>query len=686
MAGKKRKASGRQPPAKKNDVALQSKFNANETFDDSEDEFVAGRDHILLEQGPEAKRRRKIQEEGMLSMIYSRGHYLTTSCTEAFYQPSDEEVLGYDEDDDEDLDEGDYDEEEDEEDDDDYAYESKRQRNGSSPAALGEEEEGRLGAWGSTKKSFYNADAIETEADALEEEEEAKRLQRKHLKAMKEADFGFDEIDWLESAQGVNKDAQNKDEVITEVLPQLEITDDMSSEEQLKILKSRYPEFEPLAKDFAKLEPQYQTFLAAAEKAQTEIGDSDFTPLSTVKFRALSAYLGSISMYFALLTSPADEDNIDKVIALPPAELRDHPVMESLVKCRKLWETVKDVEIDEESELEEDESDDVDLDAEESELEPAVQKPTPEKKQKAKTASERKLTKSQRAAEKAQKEAQARRLEKIKKAETKLADLDDLVKVPSRKTKSQAKTPLSRDDDNSDIGDEGALTTREAEEKAKRKRSLRFYTSQIAQKSNKRDAAGRNAGGDEDLPYRERLKDRQARLNAEAERRGRAQANQAEQLGGDSDEDDRRAAREIRGDAEGSDEDEYYDMVAARNKQKKADKKTRAELAEAAQGGRVEEVEEIGPDGKRRITYQIEKNKGLAPKRNKDVRNPRVKKRKKFEQKKKKLGSIRQVYKGGEERGGYGGELTGIKKNLVKSVKLWWSRRWLCVIFLNALS
>ncbi|KAF5016657.1 hypothetical protein F66182_11595, partial [Fusarium sp. NRRL 66182] len=154
-------------------------------------------------------------------------------------------------------------------------------------------------------------------------------------------------------------------------------------------------------------------------------------------------------------------------------------------------------------------------------------------------------------------------------------------------------------------------------------------------------------------------------------RRGRAQANETEQLGGDSDEEDQRLAREVRGDAAGTDDDEYYDMVATRNKQKKAEKKARAEEAEAAQKGeRYEEVEEVGPDGKRRITYQIEKNKGLAAKRNKDVRNPRVKKRKKFEQKKKKLASIRQVYKGGEGRGGYAGELTGIKKNLVKSVKL----------------
>jgi U3 small nucleolar RNA-associated protein 3 len=57
-------------------------------------------------------------------------------------------------------------------------------------------------------------------------------------------------------------------------------------------------------------------------------------------------------------------------------------------------------------------------------------------------------------------------------------------------------------------------------------------------------------------------------------------------------------------------------------------------------------------------------------KRSKDSRNPRVKKRKKYEDKKKKLGSTKQLYKGGEGRGGYAGELTGIKKNLVKSVKL----------------
>lgn len=52
------------------------------------------------------------------------------------------------------------------------------------------------------------------------------------------------------------------------------------------------------------------------------------------------------------------------------------------------------------------------------------------------------------------------------------------------------------------------------------------------------------------------------------------------------------------------------------------------------------------------------------------MNNPRVKKRQKYEDKLKKLKSQKQVYSGGEGRGGYGGEKTGIKTGLVKSIKL----------------
>lgn len=526
-----------------------------------------------------------------------------------------------------------------------------------------EEEDEGIAAWGSSKKDLYNADQIETEADALEEEQEAKRLQIKQLEAMEEADYGFDESEWADAG----KDADDEDAgVVTEVLPQVEITDDMSTDEKLKILKSRYPEFEPLSKDFVDLQSTYKELEQAASNASPEDDSADEpqpSPVPVVKFRALSAYLGVISMYFMLLSSPSP-DATSEHVPMTPAELRQHPVMGSLVKFRKLWNTVKDLQ----EEVSDDESDGDSI-IEDAPIQPtkALKQPKTEIKSKP-----RKLTKAEAKAAAAQAQAEELRAERIRQTEAGLADLDTLATEPTRNRKTQ-KTKETPKDDDSDFGDEDALTAHEAEEKAKQKRSLRFYTSQIAQKSNKRNAAGKDAGGDADLPYRERLRDRQARLNAEAEKRGKKELQPDQQLGGDSDDEDHRVAKELRrGEGAKDDDDEYYDMVASRSKKRKDDKQARADAYSEAErlGGQVYEQEEVGADGKRAITYQIQKNKGLHAKRSKDSRNPRVKKRKKYEEKKKKLGSTKQLYKGGEGRGGYGGELTGIKKNLVKSTKL----------------
>lgn len=66
--------------------------------------------------------------------------------------------------------------------------------------------------------------------------------------------------------------------------------------------------------------------------------------------------------------------------------------------------------------------------------------------------------------------------------------------------------------------------------------------------------------------------------------------------------------------------------------------------------------------GPRSLTRAIEKNRGLTPHRAKSVRNPRVKKREKFEKAKQKVGSMRAVYKGGQGSlgGAYQGEKSGI--------------------------
>ncbi|KAL3265910.1 hypothetical protein HHI36_010100 [Cryptolaemus montrouzieri] len=87
--------------------------------------------------------------------------------------------------------------------------------------------------------------------------------------------------------------------------------------------------------------------------------------------------------------------------------------------------------------------------------------------------------------------------------------------------------------------------------------------------------------------------------------------------------------------------------------------------------GQIEEINETKENNKlekRGITYQIAKNKGLTPHRKKEQRNPRVKHRNKFRKAKvRRKGAVREVR---NELRRYGGEISGIKATVTKSIKL----------------
>ncbi|KAL8807056.1 MAG: hypothetical protein Q9200_004815 [Gallowayella weberi] len=636
-------------------------INSYQDVADSEDEFFINKDKVLLEEGPVQRKRRKIEED------------------DALLEPSDEEVLAEPSDtstsNDDDLQE-------------DGAFSSNLtpQLNGNqaldydsnaSDPPVGEEDEEEY-SWGTSRKDYYNADPITTEADALEEEAEAKRLQRKQLQGMTEADFGLDEVDWTQAARDDRENGAHG-KVITEVLPMVEITDSMTSEDKLKILRMRYPEFEPLASEYANLQVVYEDLSLASRTASAV--DSAYpksqnggSTIAAVKLNALGGYLAVLCMYFALVSATdTASDGSSKTMA--PSELHDHRIMDTLVRCRQLWEKVQNIEIPTLEPLnvpiinnllpptngEQPVADN---------FEPTDIAPEPRKR------ISRSAKKAARALATAQQESEARRIERLRQTEESLKDISSLMSLPKVPSKSPTTTTITNTLDagnDSDLGEPTTLTLQEAAQKALRKKSLRFYTSRIAQKSNKRDAAGRDAGGDADIPYRERLKDRQTRLNAEAEARGKKgtdagvplEDDNTQDLDGDDDVQGQ-IAREVRND----EDEDYYNLVSSHAANKKALKAAQAEAAREGGIVRVVKQENVGEDGKRGITYSIMKNQGLAPKRKKDVRNPRVKKRKKYEDKKKKLSSTRPIYKGGEGRGGYKGELTGIKGGLIRSIKL----------------
>lgn len=617
---KKRKASRASGPSGPKDVDPAEARLAIRTYEDiadDQEQYFLDKDKIMLEDEPQSKRLR------------------TSDRLDDFLEASDEEVLGDGDGDSESDPEADYRELQ-------KAVEKQKKKNkkkGKDEDEQSGDEEGDDGYWGDSRKEYYDADAIETEADALAEEQEAKRLQKKKLAEMDEADFIFDEDEWAAAAD----DKEEGADVVTEELKDIEVTDDMDANERYRILQARYPEFVPLVEEFERLQPQLAQLHKEAEGKPAK-------SLEVVKHWILGCYVASLASYFAILTSPA-RDAGAPTVSLSPAELRDHEVMETLVSCREAWQKVRDLKATKTA------SEEPELDTEED-ISMAEEDIKPVKKSKL-------LLKADADRKKKKKKAEKERLAKAKAVEESLADLSTLLTEP-KKAKKVKTVATTQEDDHSDFGEEEALDARTAADKAAKKKSLRFYTSQIVQKASRRADAGRDAGGDADIPYRERLRDRALRLNAEAEKRGNKDSKHGTALGDDDSSGDEAVAKQVRGE-----EDEYYDMIAHRSKAKKDDKTARKEaLAAASVRDRVVEVETVGADGKRKINYQIEKNKGLAPKRKKEVRNSRVKKRKKYEDRQKKLKSMKATYQGGEGKGGYQGETTGIKTGLIKSVKL----------------
>ena len=111
---------------------------------------------------------------------------------------------------------------------------------------------------------------------------------------------------------------------------------------------------------------------------------------------------------------------------------------------------------------------------------------------------------------------------------------------------------------------------------------------------------------------------------------------------------------------------EYYKEVEEAQAEKKSKKQKKEQIIEILS----EEEEEEEEFGKRMASYKILKNKGLTPHRKKENRNPRVKRRAKYETAQKRLKDFRRVAVDKSRVGSYGGEKSGIKTNLSRSVRL----------------
>ncbi|KAH7913413.1 Sas10 C-terminal domain-containing protein [Hygrophoropsis aurantiaca] len=536
--------------------------------------------------------------------------------------------------------------------------------------------------WGASKAAYYSSNAIQLESDDEEanelEEQEALRLQAKARDAMSDDDFGL--------AGGIEDDVGEADveEVLTgpSQISKPTLPTDKSS--LLRYLQIENPEALALAHDWD--DTVRSMMLTQARIAASQEIDSDIVEagLLHLYYQALLTYATTLAFYLHLRAS--------EKYASRPELLRKHPVLKRLLTLKQSLNTLDNLGVGGTDGKQDNESSNSDAEIEDiadeempdlwslirkegldkDELEELLMDATTEIKSKSKALP----PSSAKPPKKKRKTSNSNQQPTI--------PVFDLVEPTFPSSASSTKKTHSRtvsDGANDAFGEAVSLQHADAEDKQARKKTLRFHVSRIESASARRQNARVNAaGGDDDIPYRERRKEREARLEKEQLRKigtlGKGGDDlddvEPELVNGESKAGNKKRRREAELDADADDAggdgpDGYYELVKQRVAEKKMKKKADYEEAQLSAQSSFDPEDANGP---RSITRAILKNKGLTPHRSKSVRNPRVKKRQKFEKAKKRVSSQKAVYKGGiGDVSKYSGETSGISK-VVKSVRL----------------
>lgn len=174
----------------------------------------------------------------------------------------------------------------------------------------------------------------------------------------------------------------------------------------------------------------------------------------------------------------------------------------------------------------------------------------------------------------------------------------DLVE-PEFEYSTSKPAPSIPDSDVADsFGEQTVLQSFDAADKKARKKSLRFHTSKIEGAATRRDKGTKNLlGGDDDIPYRERKKQKEIREAKEIEKRGRGQGGDdlsdadvemdagvgSVELSGEIAESKLGKKRSRDESDEDVDPGEYYSLVEKSAKDRKEKKKAEYGAAKAAQ-------------------------------------------------------------------------------------------------------
>lgn len=553
---------------------------------------------------------------------------------------SDEDVMNINEDDSEDESEQQVDDQDESEDDEQNPLDGatvykklfgKKLRSVEDVEDLNEDEENN---WGSSKSNYYGADDVsDNEDDAKAMEEEAKKQQKSHMESLNMMDFmdlddETEQKEWTNAAKEYDNKAFEMDSGIVQIEKQSTDTiASFSEKEKLDFLKSRFPEFTPLYKEYKSINEKLENVKSILLETDADSNQELFTVMNMKKSAYLSN-LASMNLYFfVLLKNLQDPDNEEF------KNMKYHPIMEKILLTKEI---VRQADLLPETY----ESNTVDDDDEEEEI--------------------KEIDEGILADVVAEDDEQSME-ESGSDEENSTSEEESEIELESRVFASKGKK---------DQGDfiEDVINDIDLAEKNQKKKSLRFYTAKIDKSD--RQASDKLVGGDDDIPYKERMFERKQRLLEEARQRGLQKKDDFAKQMEENEDVDMDKIDEINN-YDSKEIEDFYNAVSKSKSDKKQSRQESHKLAkQAATEGKLEELAEtLDEDGKRAINYQILKNKGLTPHRHKDNRNSRVKKRKKYEKAQKKLRSMKQVYKG-PHNGRYEGEKSGIRKDISKSTKL----------------
>lgn len=498
---------------------------------------------------------------------------------------------------------------------------------------------------GLTGNAFIETELSDEEVLGIESDEESgkddyygttdKKIQEKREKTSREQEYNWgDKDNYFGGEEGVGEEQGASEEEEEEAIrlheQELdEMHDSDFADDDMATWKDGAAEYVPESVEKAVIDPQtlssderrklvsekfpalvlFGRELTKFSSWETRVNELETEPRQ-VGLTALKLYKACCLMFFALFNEHVASDFTNL------AKLEEHPVNEAILVARQHWVDFERrflgaKEVDEEDE-EADEEDEVD--------------------------------------EVQDEEEEVQDIQDVDEVEVDDDDMDDNSESSNSEDEFaihlKPATKLARTVDDFDE----AADTIEQQARLKNKQSLRFYTSQIGKADQKP-----RVSGDLDLPYAERDFERRQRLMAEAQKRGRE-------------------TPDVLGEGEVDDEDEversafYASAVAQKQASKTATRELHTQTARAVKEGRFEEYLAANQSvDKRAINYQIQKNKGLTRKRKKENRNARVKKRNKYEDAQKRIKGARRVYTGSP--GPYGGESTGIRKNLAHSTR-----------------